>query len=33
MSAKAEEFEVGHIPVYRYTSSTAAPDYALILLP
>jgi alpha-beta hydrolase superfamily lysophospholipase len=33
MSARAEEFEVGHIPVYRYTSKTAAPDYALILLP
>jgi len=33
MSARAEEFEVGHIPVYRYTSRTAAPDYALILLP
>jgi alpha-beta hydrolase superfamily lysophospholipase len=33
MSAVAEEFEVGHIPVYRYTSSTVAPDYALILLP
>ena len=33
MSVRAEEFEVGHIPVYRYTSKTAAPDYALILLP
>lgn len=33
MSAVAEEFEVGHIPVYRYTSATVKPDYALILLP
>jgi alpha-beta hydrolase superfamily lysophospholipase len=33
MSAVAEEFGVSHIPVYRYTSSTVAPDYAMILLP
>jgi alpha-beta hydrolase superfamily lysophospholipase len=33
MSAHAEAFEVGHIPVHRYTSTTVAPDYALILLP
>lgn len=33
MSVLSEEFEVGHIPVYHYTSSTAKPDYALILLP
>src|SRR5258708_27491992 len=33
MGGRAGVFEVGHTPVYRYPSSTAAPDYALILLP